>query len=363
MLRINFTNDHTAEVFDNMENGFQDFHKLAFDTALGKAEVGTKEANDKIREIFNQVLGVDEYTSKKELRKAIRRHKIDVFEIIEEIIPDLLKTGWGDNPFFNEYVEYRNLNDGDANEFYTEDDTILTVSKLSGNHHDIIRQRLGEGESFQVKTSWYGIKIYAEFEKFMAGRVDWAAFVQKVYEAFDKKMNTMIYQALVSVTGQVTPSTMFNKSGQMTAANKVNLLELIENVQAATGEEVVILGSKVALATLNNMEDVNWISNSMKEDRNTLGRLAIWEGVRLAEIPQGFTDKTMSTKLVDNTKLLIMPVGDNKFIKVVDEGDAQIYEITDGATNMDMTISYEYQQKLGVATLLNKKFGVWTITQ
>ena len=53
--------------------------------------------------------------------------------------------------------------DGDTNEFYVPDEVILTVSELSGNHHDIIRQRLAEGQTFSVRTSWYGIKIYAEY--------------------------------------------------------------------------------------------------------------------------------------------------------------------------------------------------------
>ena len=67
------------------------------------------------------------------------------------------------------------------------------------------------------------------------------------------------------------------------------------------------------------------------------------------------------TKLVDNNKLLIMPVADNKFVKIYDEGDAQVREINDGATNMDMTIEYEYQQKMGVATIIGRRFGMYTI--
>lgn len=55
-----------------------------FDTAKGEEKVSTKDANNKIREIMFSVLGVDENCSRKELRKAIRRHKIDVFEIIDE---------------------------------------------------------------------------------------------------------------------------------------------------------------------------------------------------------------------------------------------------------------------------------------
>ena len=57
-----------------------------------------------------------------------------------------------------------------------------------------------------------------------------------------------------------------------------------------------------------------------------------------------------------------MPVGDNRFIKMYDEGNGEFYEVTDSMTHQDMTIDAEYQRKLGVATVINKKFGMWKIT-
>ena len=52
----------------------------------------------------------------------------------------------------------------DANEFVSEDKTVLTVGKLSGNHWDIDRQRLGIGETFRVPTSWVGLSVYEEYD-------------------------------------------------------------------------------------------------------------------------------------------------------------------------------------------------------
>lgn len=359
MAKINFTNESTRAVFAQDNCNYADFHKLMFETALGNEKVSKEEANNKIREVMFQVLDVEENCSRKELRRAIRRHKIDVFEVIEDLLPDLLVSGWGDNPWFNEFVEMKSANTGDTNEFYIEDDVILTVSDLSGGHHDIIRQRLGEGTVAHVKTSWYGVKIYTEYELFMAGRVDWAKFVQKIYEAFDAKINDMVYQAVMAAGESVLPETQFNKSGSL---DKTTLLQLVQDVQTATGNEVVIMGTKVALSKLDALADANWISDNMKDERNTLGRLAIWEGVRLSEIPQTFRKGT-TTAQVDNTKLLIMPVADNRFIKIFDEGDAKIKENSDGNTNIDMTMEYEYQQKMGVATIIGKKFGVYTISE
>lgn len=197
----------------------------------------------------------------------------------------------------------------------------------------------------------------------MAGKVDWATFVQKIYEAFDKKVNDMVYEAVMASGTKVLPTDQFNKTGALGSATKEDFLTLIEDVQAATGDEVVIMGTKTALSKLNAMTDVDWISAGMKEERHTTGRLGIWEGVRLVEIPQAFAPNDTKTKLVDNKKLLIMPVADNRFIKIFNEGEAQIKEISDGDRNMDMTIEYEYQLKMGIATIIGKKFGMWTITE
>lgn len=359
MPRITFSNESTRAVFAQDNCNYADFSKLMFDTAIGSEKVSKEEANKRIREVMFQVIGVDENCSRKELRKAIRRHKLDIFEVIEELIPNLLVSGWGDNPWFDQFVEIKSANLGDTNEFYIEDDVILTVSELAGNHHDIIRQRLGEGTVTPLKTSWYGVKIYTEYELFMAGRVDWAKFVQKIYEAFDEKVNSLVYEAVMAAGSQVLPAEQFNKTGTLTTEG---LLQLVQDVQTATGDDVVIMGNKVALSKVGALVDSNWISETMKDERNTLGSIRRWEGVTLAEIPQTF--KRGTTTPIDagaNNRLLIMPLADNKFIKVYDEGDARIREIADGDTNMDMTMEYEYQQKMGVGTMIGKKFGVWTI--
>ena len=99
----------------------------------------------------------------------------------------------------------------------------------------------------------------------------------------------------------------------------------------------------------------------MKEERHTTGRLGLFEGIRLVEIPQAFAPNDTTTKLVDNNKLLIMPVADNKFIKVVNEGEAQIRQVSDGTTNQDMTEEMKYLFKMGVGVQINMRWGEWKL--
>lgn len=151
--------------FNNDENDFVAFNKLLVDAYKGNVEgFSAKEANDKIVEIFRAAIGCNENSSKAEVRKAIRRNQVTIFELIEEIVNDMLVSGWEENPFFREYVDVKNLALGDKNEFYVEDNSVLSVMKVSGNHHDIIRQRLGAGKTFSVETSWIAVKHLAALQ-------------------------------------------------------------------------------------------------------------------------------------------------------------------------------------------------------
>lgn len=225
------------------------------------------------------------------------------------------------------------------------------------------RQRLPEGKTFSVKTSWYGVKIYTEYFRFLTGKIDWAGFINKVYEAFDKKVNAMVYTAFGSVGDDLPAGGQWVKSGPLNSTTKPIFNELIQDVETANGTTVTIMGTRVGLGQVVDLEKVEWIAEQAKLDRYTTGRVGYYEGVKLAEISQVFADNDTTTKLVDNNKLLIMPdVTDNKFIKIFNEGLAQVRETSDQNTNMDMTIDFEYQRKMGVGVVIGRVFGIWNIT-
>ena len=113
----------------------------------------------------------------------------------------------------------------------------------------------------------------------MAGRIDWAKFTQKVYEAFDNKVNSMLYEATMSAGDKVLPADQFTKSLEMIASNKATIIELVDDVASANGEEAVIMGTKVALNKLSSIVSAEWISNDMKQERHTTGKLGVWEGI------------------------------------------------------------------------------------
>ena len=326
--------ENVKNAFENDENTYNDFNKLMFDYNHNTLDgISAREANDKIVEIFRNVIGCDDKSTKAEIRRGIRRNQVQLFDLIEVIIDDALVSGWQDNPFFKALVDVRNLALGDKNEFYVPDNSVLSVMKVSGNHHDILRQRLGAGKTFSVETSWIAVKVYAEFERLLTGAEDFATLVGKITEAYDRYVNQAVYEALIGVGA--TLGAQWYKSSALNESTKETLRTLCMDVAMASDSEVVIMGTRAALASVFDLTNVSWASSEMKNEKYTTGRFGYWEGIKLQEIKQGFKLNDTTQYLIANDVLFIMPVGIEPMIKLVYEGDTQMYQVQDAGTHMD----------------------------
>ena len=362
------TFDATVQrAFDGDNEIFVHFSELLLDAARGEVkDYSAKEANKKIVEKFRAALGIEPTDRPQHVKRAIRANQNLVFTLIEETVEEMIITGWMENPFFMQFVETKNLALGDENDFYVEDDSILSVSKVSGNHHNMIRQRLGAGRHFSVAGEWFGIKIYSDFERVLTGAEDWASFVSKVAEAVNRYLYDALYAALRGAKDSLGSNWV--KSGALETANKATLVKLCQEISMATGSEVTIFGARTALSSLTAMADVNWAPESVKEEyyRNG-GVLGNWEGFAVAEIGQGLKrgagiNSAKVEYMLDTDRLYIIPTSvANKFIKVVNYGETQISQVTDRDTNRDMSYEYELLYKLGINVILNTVFGVWEI--
>ena len=119
---------------------------LMFDLSAGReifdAEadrvISKVEANETLKNFCREELGLTEKSTHRDIKRALDTPAgKELFQVIEEVIDYRIATGWKDNEFFNQFVETKNLADGDQNEFWTDDDVILTVAKVAGDHHDL----------------------------------------------------------------------------------------------------------------------------------------------------------------------------------------------------------------------------------
>ena len=352
---------------------------LLFDVANGveifdaeQNRVMTKqEVNDKIRELCFKYTGLNEKSTDKQIKRALKSEGArEFFAVIEEIIEIKVQEGLRGMDFFDKYVEEINLADGDMNEFWVEKETFLDIEKVSGSHHDLIIQKLAPGESYTIPTAYYGVKVGQDIRLFLTGRKDWSAFIDAVVKAFADFTIENIYAKFANAASSLSLPADLTDSGALTAANKDDFDHIIELVESLNGGvPVVIMGTKTELKKMknlvNNSTAVSWLAASQKESIAHTGILGVYEGTALLEMPQRYKLSDLSAAtggLVDNTKLFIMPLTeDNKFIKYINGGET-ILEVNEiGQTLNDMQ-TYEVQRKVGFGTLLSRYFGVWTIT-
>lgn len=365
-----FSTDNLVRVFSKPENDYEGFKSFMYDYTHGIAvydedgnAVTPAQADAKINAVFFDILGLDinEKPSKKELKRAMRKHGVELMEVLEDIFEMKVATGFEENEFFNEFVEKKSIPAGDRNEFWSEKETILTVGKVSGDHHDITMQKLAEGEAFSVKTNNYAIKVGMDIDVYLLGRKSWAKLVDAVAIAFQESIQNDLFTAFVGAESELPSGGQFVVTDELVPANKEAFDQLIADVETANRSSVVILGLKTDLKKLQNLVDIDWVSPDQKREVATLGRLGAYEGTALVEIPQRFVKNDVTQKLITPGTLYILPNVDNKFVKFIEAGEIEILEVTEKGDRRDDFMTYEVQREMGISVLLDRYHGVWHI--
>lgn len=369
MLR--FSTENLERVFSKPENDYNGFKQMMFDYTHGKEifdedgnKVSNQSVNRKINKVCFDILGLDPESkpSKRDLKRVMKKHGIELMEVLEDVLDFKVSTGFNENEFFNEFFETKNIKDGDRNEFWSNKDTILTVAKVSGDSHDLTMQKLSEGESYQIKTSVYAVKVGMDIDVYLLGRKDWSEFLDAVSRAFIVQAQTDTYTEFMAAGEQLPNNEQFVITRELVPENKERFDELLSDVSAANdGASVAIIGLKTDLKKLSKLADIDWISEDQKKQVAEMGRLGSYEGTTLVEIPQRFANNDVTKKLITPGKLLIMPNVDNKFGKFVDVGETEIVEVSEKGARNDDFMTYEVQREMGVGVVIDKYFGVWNI--
>lgn len=286
--------------------------------------------------------------------KAYRRNKVEIFEIIEELVPTIVNEGLTGSEFFMNYVDYRNTNLGDKNEFVVPDNSVFVVSEIADGIATPRRQRIGSVTTKSVDTYYHVVRMYDEFSRFMSGRIDWNDLVNKVSNAFQRNIWDTIYSTFIGITSTTTGmSETYIKTGSW---DDETLMSLLEHVEAATGEKPAIFGTGSALRKATT----SVVSDEAKTSLYNTGFYGKFYGYPEFRIPQVHTIGTDTFKLSDN--VLHVVAGNQKFVKFVTEGKDEMLEKSYDI-NADMSVEYLMREKYGCAAMFSgKSYGKFTIS-
>ena len=321
---------------------------VAIDAVKGRTDgkFSAKQTSDELVQAFIDLNGGSKKISPKNFYRGNA-----LFELVEELIPVIIEEGirTDANPLFSELVEYRNVKDGDSAEFYVEGEARFAVAKVANGIQKVRRQRISGGSSVTVNTDPAIVRVYEDLERLMAGKIDFDKFVEGVSNAFKSYISNAAWAALESISASTDGlSATYVLSGTPTEAQVVTM---IEHVEAATGKPAKIYGTKGALRGLK----VAISGEAYKDDMYKLGYYGNFNGTPCYRLAQSHKPGTDTFAYTDSKIFVI--AGDDKPIKVVNEGEGMLFEHSAGE-NADLTQEYVYIQKVGVGAIVAQKMGI-----
>ena len=174
--------------------------------------------------------------------------------------------------------------------------------------------------------------------------------VQRVAKSVDNALMRIIVKAIEKAYVPVGTETY----GYAGSYNDDEVLRVCENVQAKTGLKPVIYGAKGALANLRKSSAALW-SDAEKEEVRNMGHVGMFNGYDVIEIPN-FMDNKDKLVLKQNI-LFIIPDG-TKIVKLLNEGNAEVFESTDQHARLDNQIEYQFMQRFQLGVLKSNCYGV-----
>jgi hypothetical protein len=317
-----------------------EINKLALDFAKGQVE-GNKtaaEVDAVLRAAFLERIGVESITHFNDYRI----HKDSIFAIITEVV----------SPIINEYIDtvvgrfadVRNVGWGDTNVFDIENPELFEVSVIADGTGNLNRQRIQNGK-MTVPMETMGVKIYDEFYRFLAGRINWSQLVDKVAKSYEKKLSELAYDTIYSSYNNLDAEFKFTGS-----FDEDEVLRVLANVEGLYGSAMLV-GTKPALAKMK----LDYIGGSGKDDYNAIGYHSVFRGYDVMALTNSFKPGTYEFAL-SNTDLLVLPAADHKIIKIVHEGDVIV--IDEQNVQGDLSIEHTFIKKAGVGIALTDKFGI-----
>lgn len=314
-----------------------ELQQLAFDLYKGSVKnFSAKETNEVLRKSFLERIGMETFNS-----KELRRHKTEIFEILEETITPILNDRLEQQ--MGEFAEVRNLALGDTIVFDVEDPKLFDVANVARGTHNLRKQRIDNGK-LAVEMERLGVAVYEELDRYLSGRIDWTKIVDKVIKSFDREIAVRVQNALFS--GHTAVASDFIYSG---AYDEDELLRILGNVEAMYGSAQII-GTKSALAKIQP----NYVGDADKARHNALGYLGHYRGYQMVELAQTNVAGTLTPNIAND--LLILPATESKFVKIVTEGEATV---EDHSNNMgDGSKEFLFMQNVGVAVTIAKYYGI-----
>ena len=294
--------------------------------------------NNTLRNEMNELAGTN---------ALYRENKNLIFSMIEETLDEVLPKKVAQS--YEQFAEVKQFAQGDkpifrrklSNSARLRAKQFITRAGLGGRY-EVFRLANPAEESFEVRTSAIAGAAQIGLEEFLDGRADFAELTNIVMEGINDLVYEEIAKALEEGIEQLPPANKVVANG----FNEAAFDELLIKAEAF-GAPSIYCTYEFAVKMIP--QEAWRYTEAMKDELNRTGRLAMYKGHKVIILPQGFTDETNSTKVIDPGYCWIIPTGaDSKPVKIAFEGGT----IVDEYVNKDRSREIQVYKKVGVTAML-----------
>lgn len=332
----------------------QEMKELALHAVRGTAPANfaKEDVNGALREAMNGLAG--------DLNQFMK-NRYDIYEIIieaaEEYVPQRVIQE------LSMFADVVNVPQGQTAEFKRKlgrnrAKSFLTQVGLSGVYETF---RL-DADKVSMRAHAVGGGARIDFERFLDGYETMAELMEIINEGLVEAVYCEVQKALQAAYGATgAPDRNRACTNGFDAAAMQRLIGTVKAYGAgavifATPQFVEAMGPDVVTSAAGIAANAQAVYNS--DDLNnihTKGRISIFRGTPIVEIPQSFVDENNEAWVIDPHFAYVLPTGGEKVIKVVFEGKTQIYDWT----NTDQSMEIYTYKKMGVAIMSYNNWAIY----
>ena len=226
----------------------------------------------------------------------------------------------------------------------------LTQVGLSGLYETF---RL-DTETFELGGKAIGGAAAIDFERFLDGAENMADLMEVITEGLTDAAFGEVQKALVAASKDM-PAANKHSHSSFVAKDMVRIVNTVKSyggnaVIFATPEFIGEMGPDAIGVDTYAKDDIDSIHNT--------GLIKIFRGTPVVEIPQSYVDETNTKTWINPQYAYILPAGKEKVVKVVFEGNTQVWDLK----NPDNSMEIHTYKKIGAAILTHHNWGIYQNT-
>lgn len=291
-----------------------------------------------------------------------KRNQYDIFQIIIETADEIVPKKVIDR--MNMFAEVRNVPQGQKTLFHKKmgknrAKQFITRVGLSGVYETF---RLDSTE-FEVPVKAIGSAGTIDFERFLDGAESMADIMDIIIEGLEEAAYIEVANCLMaSLNNAKRPTANQYIDSQFVGAHMQKLVNVVKRYDEsavifacddfidAMGPDAIVPAIANAAQGIYSADDIDAIHKS--------GRIKIFRGTPVVELPQGFVDENNDKTWLNPQFAYVLPTGREKVVKFLFEGETQMWE----NTNRDRSMEINFYKKMGAAIISYNNWGIYQNT-